>query len=63
MNIEIEVFEANDTWTLTNLLLGKKPISCKYVYKIKYKADSIIKRYKTRLVAKVGVQQIEGLAF
>lgn len=31
---------------------GKKPVGCKWVFTVKYKADGTLKRYKTRLVAK-----------
>ena len=51
---------ANNTWTLTHLPAGKKPIGCKWVYKIKYKADGSIKRYKARLVDKRFTQK-EGV--
>jgi hypothetical protein len=30
----------------------KKPIGCKWVYKIKYRSDGQIEMYMTRLVAK-----------
>ena len=36
-----------------------KPIGCKWVYRIKYKVDGYIERYKARLVGK-GYNQIEG---
>ncbi len=35
---------------------GKKPISCKWVFKIKHGVDGEVKRYKARLVARVFTQ-------
>lgn len=54
--------KANGTWSLKALPLRKKPIGCKWVYKIKFKPDGTVKRYKSRLVAK-GYNQVEGLDF
>uniref|UniRef100_A0A2N9HC01 Reverse transcriptase Ty1/copia-type domain-containing protein n=1 Tax=Fagus sylvatica TaxID=28930 RepID=A0A2N9HC01_FAGSY len=54
--------EANNTWTLTHLPPGKHPIGCKWVYKVKLKADGSLERYKARLVAK-GYTQQEGLDY
>ena len=62
MHIELAALEANDTWTLTSLPHGKNAIGCKWVYKVKLKADGSLERYKARLVAK-GYTQQEGLDY
>ena len=62
MAVEIAALEANNTRTLIPLPAGKKPIGCKWVYKIKYKVDGFIERYKARLVAK-GFTQKEGVDY
>ncbi|PKI72918.1 hypothetical protein CRG98_006618 [Punica granatum] len=59
---ELRVLELNGTWTLSALPRGKKPVDCKWVYKIKRHADGSIERYKARLVAK-GFTQVEGIDF
>ncbi|XP_019179901.1 PREDICTED: uncharacterized protein LOC109175107 [Ipomoea nil] len=52
MIAEIIALQENRTWELVDLPLEKTPIGCKWVYKVKLKADGTIKRYKARLVAK-----------
>ncbi|GKE70860.1 putative RNA-directed DNA polymerase [Tanacetum coccineum] len=46
------VLNKNNTWVITDLPLNRKPIGCKWIYKIKYKSNEEIERYKARLVAK-----------
>ncbi|XP_020207370.1 uncharacterized protein LOC109792374 [Cajanus cajan] len=62
MHEEIFALEENDTWVLTALPHHKTAIGCRWVYKIKHRADGSIERYKARLVAK-GYTQMEGLDF
>lgn len=52
MDVELQALTENHTWDVVDLPSGKHPIGCRWVYKIKYKADGSIKRYKARLVAK-----------
>jgi Reverse transcriptase (RNA-dependent DNA polymerase) len=52
MKEELQALEKNDTWDIVNLPKNKKPVGCKWVYKIKYNCDGTIERYKARLVAK-----------
>ncbi|KAJ0459040.1 putative RNA-directed DNA polymerase [Helianthus annuus] len=62
MNLEMEALLRNNTWEIVDLPVGRKPIGCKWIYKIKYKANGEVERYKARLVAK-GYSQREGLDF
>ena len=45
-----------------NFLKIKKPIGCKWIYKLKFKVDGSIDKYKARLVAK-GYSQKEGIDY
>ena len=40
------------SWDLVELPPGKQVVGCKWIFKVKYKADGSIERYKARLVAK-----------
>ena len=62
MSKEIEALELNNTWTLAELPVNKRPINCKWVYKVKYNSDGSVERYKARLVIR-GDQQIEGFDY
>lgn len=62
MNIELQALAKNHTWDVVDLPSGKQPIGCRWVYKVKYKADGSIERHKVRLVAK-GYRQLEGVDY
>ncbi|GJU02225.1 putative RNA-directed DNA polymerase [Tanacetum coccineum] len=62
MKQEIQALEENKTWTLEELPKGKRAIDSKWVYKIKYKPNGDVERYKAHLVAK-GCTQMEGVDF
>jgi len=46
----IQALEKNDTWEINDLPPNKKTLGCKWVYKIKYHSDGIVKRFKARFV-------------
>lgn len=52
MDTELRALEANQTWELVDLTVGKKVIGCKWVYKVKLHPDGSVDKYKARLVAK-----------
>lgn len=62
MEEEMKVLEGNKTWKLVDLPKGKKLMSCKWVFAVKYKSDGIIERYKAGLVAK-GYTQTFGVDY
>ena len=62
MQAEFDALKANNTWVMCPLPLRKVPIGCKWVYKVKLKADGFVERFKAHLVAK-GFTQTEGIDF
>jgi hypothetical protein len=52
MNKKNQALIDNKTWKLVPLLPGRSTMKCKWVYKIKYKSNGEIEKYKVRLVAK-----------
>ena len=62
MEVEYNALLKNQTWHLVNEKQGTNVIDCKWVYKVKRKADGTIDRYKARLVAK-GFKQRYGIDY
>ncbi|RVW70809.1 Retrovirus-related Pol polyprotein from transposon TNT 1-94 [Vitis vinifera] len=59
---EVRALEKNGTWEITDLPRGKKPVGCKWIFTVKYKANGNVDRYKARLVAK-GFTQSYGIDY
>lgn len=62
MKPEFEAIHADHTWDMVSLPVGKNAVGCKWVYKIKHKADGCIERFNARLVVK-GYTQQEGIDY
>jgi hypothetical protein len=62
MDEEYSALMQNKTWHLVPERIGTNVIDCRWVYRIKRKADGSIDRYKARLVAK-GFKQRYGIDY
>ncbi|KAL0289416.1 UNVERIFIED_CONTAM: Retrovirus-related Pol polyprotein from transposon RE1 [Sesamum angustifolium] len=52
----------NETWELVDLPKGKRPIGCKWIFRVKLKPTGEVDKYKARLVAK-GYNLVAGLNY
>ena len=52
MKVEMEAIEKNNTWELTDLPKGVRPIGVKWVFKTKLNKSGEVEKHKARLVAK-----------
>ncbi|XP_016558321.2 uncharacterized mitochondrial protein AtMg00820-like [Capsicum annuum] len=59
MKEEIDALQENQTWELMPKPRDLKPISCKWVYKVKCRTDGSVERNKARLVARGFSQKYE----
>jgi hypothetical protein len=59
MQEEYDSFMTNNTWILVPLPIGKKPISCKCMFKIKQGTNGEVEPYKAILVTKGFTQTYE----
>jgi hypothetical protein len=48
---EIAALERTDTWDLVPCPSRVRPITCKWVYKVKTRSDGSLECYKARLIA------------
>jgi hypothetical protein len=62
MQEEYNSLMANNTWILVPLLAGRKPVSYKWVFKIKQDVNGEVEHYKARLVAR-GFTQTYGVDY
>lgn len=62
MESEYQSLMENQTWILTDLPEGKRPIKSKWVFTTKRDQEGNILRYKARLVAR-GFSQVEGIDY
>ncbi|KAA0067603.1 reverse transcriptase [Cucumis melo var. makuwa] len=53
---EMKAFEKNNTWEICALPKGHKPMGCKWVFTLKYKADGTLDRHKARFTTFVKSQ-------
>jgi histone deacetylase 1/2 len=62
MESEYSALMKNETWSLVPLPAHRKPVGCKWVFRIKENPDGSINKYKARLVAK-GFSQEPGFDY
>jgi hypothetical protein len=62
MQVEFNALLQNQTWSLVAKQPSQNHVGCKWVFKLKRKADGSIERHKARLVAK-GFHQQAGVDF
>ncbi|KAE8255552.1 hypothetical protein A4X13_0g3000 [Tilletia indica] len=62
MEAEIDSLKSMETWILTKLPPGRKPIGCRWTYKLKLDTEGKATRWKARLVAQ-GFSQKAGIDY
>ena len=62
INKELWNLDTHQTWYYTPLPDNQKAIRCKWVFKVKYNSDSLVKRYKAKLVGQ-GFYQVNGIDY
>lgn len=62
MDLELDALASNNTLEVVDLPKGKRPISSKWVYKLKFRADGTLERHKARLFIRRCTQK-PGIGF
>nr|GEU45474.1 zinc finger, CCHC-type [Tanacetum cinerariifolium] len=62
INDEMDSIMGNNTWVLTDLHPGCKPLGCKWIFKRKLKVDGTVEKFKARLVIQ-GFKQKSGIDY
>nr|GFC35043.1 zinc finger, CCHC-type [Tanacetum cinerariifolium] len=62
INDEMDSIMGNNTWVLTDLPPGCRPLGCNRILKRKLKVDGTIEKFKTRLVIQ-GCKQKSGIDY
>jgi Reverse transcriptase (RNA-dependent DNA polymerase) len=62
IDIEHQALLENQTWDLVPLPPGRKAIKSKWIFKVKYKSDGNVEKFKSRLVI-LGCMQKSGLDY
>jgi hypothetical protein len=62
MDFEFQSLHNNKTWIFTPLPSNRKPVSCKWIFKIEYNVDGFMAIHKAHLMAKA-FTQVEGIDF
>ena len=59
MNEKLDALHKNHTWDMVDLPPGQSVVGCRWVYKIKIKANGFVERYKACLVTKGFTQEYD----
>ena len=59
---ELDSLKRNGMWTMEDLPVGRKPVRSKWVFKVKYRDDGTIEKFKGRVVAQ-GFSQVYGVDY
>ena len=59
---EMKALNKNQTWDIVSRPKGVKPVGCRWIVNLKYKADGTLEMYKAQLVAK-GYTQSHGIDY